>query len=144
MLNISGEVRKRGERAEAQLRDIFLAFDKTAEIRTEQILEAFARHRVSEAMFAGSTGYGYDDLGRSALEAIYADVFGTEAGLVRIALRRVRAGQDSRLGNRRAVRHDARRHWHRLAGSRNARVLRCAVPRGAGDGGRASRPGRHS
>ncbi len=84
MLDISGEVRERGERAEARLRDVFRAFDRTAEIRTEQILEAFARHRVSEAMFAGSTGYGYDDLGRNALEAIYADVFGTEAGLVRI------------------------------------------------------------
>ena len=84
MLDISKEVRERGERAEAKLADVFRKFDKTAEKCTERVLEAFRRHRVSEAMFAGSTGYGYDDLGREALEHIYADVFGKEAALVRI------------------------------------------------------------
>ena len=47
------------------------------------VLDAFREHRVSEACFAGTTGYGYDDLGRETLEKIYADVFGAEAALVR-------------------------------------------------------------
>lgn len=84
MLDISFETRERGRRAEERLRGVFERIDRTAEVCTERILEAFRKHRVSEAMFAGSTGYGYDDLGRAALESIYADVFGTEAGLVRI------------------------------------------------------------
>ena len=47
-------------------------------------MEAFQNHRVSDACFAGTTGYGYDDLGRETLDKIYAEVFGTEAALVRI------------------------------------------------------------
>lgn len=48
-----------------------------------KVLEAFREHRLSEAHFAPSTGYGYDDMGREALEAVYASVFRTEAALVR-------------------------------------------------------------
>jgi len=48
-----------------------------------KVLKAFQHHRVSEEHFAGTTGYGYNDLGRDALENVYADVFGTEAALVR-------------------------------------------------------------
>ena len=48
------------------------------------MLSAFQKHRVAEGYFAGTTGYGYDDLGRDQLDQIYADLFGTEAALVRI------------------------------------------------------------
>jgi cystathionine beta-lyase family protein involved in aluminum resistance len=48
-----------------------------------KVLEAFHQHQVSESHFAPSTGYGYDDTGRDALEKIYADSFGAEAALVR-------------------------------------------------------------
>jgi cystathionine beta-lyase family protein involved in aluminum resistance len=47
-------------------------------------MEAFQDNRVSDACFAGTTGYGYDDLGRDTLDKIYAQIFGTEAALVRI------------------------------------------------------------
>ena len=47
-------------------------------------MEAFQDNKVSEACFAGTTGYGYDDLGRETLDKIYAQVFGAEAALVRI------------------------------------------------------------
>lgn len=46
-------------------------------------MAAFRDHHVSEAIFAPTTGYGYDDRGRDTLEEIWADVFGTEAALVR-------------------------------------------------------------
>ena len=68
---------------EERLRDTFRGFERTAEANTRRVLDAFREHRVSEACFAGTTGYGYDDLGRETLEKIYADVFGAEAALVR-------------------------------------------------------------
>ncbi|HEY8417220.1 MAG TPA: methionine gamma-lyase family protein [Limnochordales bacterium] len=48
-----------------------------------KVLAAFHAARVGEAHFAGSTGYGYNDIGRQALEQVYAQVFGAEAALVR-------------------------------------------------------------
>ena len=47
-------------------------------------MEAFQNNRVSDACFAGTTGYGYDDLGRETLDKIYAEIFGAEAALVRV------------------------------------------------------------
>ena len=51
---------------------------------TARVLTAFQKHRVADGYFAGTTGYGYDDLGRDKLDDIYAELFGTEAALVRI------------------------------------------------------------
>lgn len=48
-----------------------------------KVIRAMEKQRVSAECFESSTGYGYDDLGREKLEAVYADVFGTEAALVR-------------------------------------------------------------
>ena len=48
------------------------------------MLEAFQEYRVSEPCFAGTTGYGYDDLGRETLEKVWARVFGAESALVRV------------------------------------------------------------
>lgn len=48
-----------------------------------KVLRSFQKHEVNEFHFAPSTGYGYDDSGRAALESIYADVFGGEDALVR-------------------------------------------------------------
>lgn len=48
-----------------------------------KVLRSFQKHEVNEFHFSLSTGYGYDDSGRSTLESIYADVFGGEAALVR-------------------------------------------------------------
>lgn len=71
------------ETVEDSLQLRFRSIDKTAFRNTARVLEAFREHRVSEACFAGTTGYGYDDLGRETLEKIYAQVFGAEAALVR-------------------------------------------------------------
>ena len=69
--------------AERDLAPVFAKIDKISEENTSRVLDAFRRHRVNEAMFAGTTGYGYGDIGREALEAIYADVFGAEDAVVR-------------------------------------------------------------
>ena len=63
---------------------LFSKIDKTAEINSARVLEAFRRMRVSDTMFAGTLGYGYDDNGRDTLDRIFADVFGAEDALCRI------------------------------------------------------------
>ena len=73
-----------GRQADAYLAPYFARVDEIDEYNTQKVLAAFRRHRVSDTMFAGTTGYGYDDKGRDTLDAIYADLFGTEAALVRL------------------------------------------------------------
>ncbi|TFJ94740.1 aminotransferase class I/II-fold pyridoxal phosphate-dependent enzyme [Lentibacillus salicampi] len=53
------------------------------EVNQKRVLDAFKNNRVSDSHFYSTTGYGYDDLGRETLEAVYADVFGGEDALVR-------------------------------------------------------------
>ena len=83
-LQISDHVRTLGREAQAALGEQFARIDAIAEENTQKVLAAFQRHRVAESYFAGTTGYGYDDLGRDQLDAIFADLFGTEDALVRI------------------------------------------------------------
>ena len=82
--DIKPEVCDMARQAEAKLSGRFREIDAVAEANTRKVMEAFQNHRVSDACFAGTTGYGYDDLGRETLDKIYAEVFGTEAALVRI------------------------------------------------------------
>ncbi|MBP1949211.1 methionine gamma-lyase family protein [Virgibacillus litoralis] len=53
------------------------------ETNQKRVLDSFQKNRVSDSHFNPTTGYGYDDLGRETLEAVYADVFGGEDALVR-------------------------------------------------------------
>ena len=82
-LGISPAVYKYGEKAIARLRDRFELIDQVAEYNQAKVLSAFRKNRVSATCFAASTGYGYNDEGRDKLEQVYADVFHTEAALVR-------------------------------------------------------------
>ena len=83
-LGVSEEMLRLAEEAEADVFERFLQIDKIAAENTAKVLSAFKKHRVSAPMFAGTTGYGYDDLGRDTLDKIYADVFGAESALVRV------------------------------------------------------------
>ncbi|MBQ9914957.1 MAG: methionine gamma-lyase family protein, partial [Clostridia bacterium] len=69
--------------AEGELTEVFRRFEKNAEINQAKVLSAFHEEGISERHLLGTTGYGYDDAGREALERIYAKVFGAEAALVR-------------------------------------------------------------
>lgn len=64
---------------ESKLKEI----DEQVLFNQQKVLEAFKKNNVSETYFAGSTGYGYDDIGRDGLDRIYADVFKTESAMVR-------------------------------------------------------------
>lgn len=61
----------------------FQEIDIIAEYNQLKVVNAMQKHQISEAHFAPTTGYGYNDLGRDALEKVYADVFHTEDALVR-------------------------------------------------------------
>lgn len=68
---------------EKALREQFERIEEIAEANQAKVLAAFQKHRVSENHFETTTGYGYNDLGRDTLEAVYAEIFGTEDALVR-------------------------------------------------------------
>ncbi len=76
ILNIANE-------AEIALADIYKEIDRISFENTKRVLDIFKKHRVSDSMFSGTTGYGYDDIGRDTLDKIYADVFGAESAFVR-------------------------------------------------------------
>ena len=82
-LGISPDVYAYGEKTLERIADRFDAIDQVAEYNQAKVLSAMQKNRVSAACFAATTGYGYDDMGRDNLEKVYADVFHTEAALVR-------------------------------------------------------------
>lgn len=82
-MGISPAVYHYGESVLEKLKDRFDAIDKIAEFNQAKVIAAMQKNRVSAACFAATTGYGYDDVGRDNLERVYADVFHTEAALVR-------------------------------------------------------------
>ena len=69
--------------AEESLKDSFLEQERIEEKRTRQVLDIFRSHEISYRHFSSTTGYGYDDVGRDTLESVWADVFHTEAALMR-------------------------------------------------------------
>ena len=82
-MGISPRVYAYGEKVLDKLKDRFAEIDKVAEHNQAKVIAAMQKNRVSAACFAATTGYGYDDVGRDNLEKVYADVFHTEAALVR-------------------------------------------------------------
>ena len=71
------------QKAEAELADEFKAQDDIMEYNQYKVLKAFQENRISDMHFGWTTGYGYDDMGRAAIERVYASVFGAEAAIVR-------------------------------------------------------------
>lgn len=82
-MGISTAVYEYGEKIIKKLSERFALIDQVAEYNQAKVLAAMQKNRVSAACFAATTGYGYDDVGRDNLERVYADVFHTEAALVR-------------------------------------------------------------
>lgn len=82
-LGISREVSDFTETILAGLEDRFHEIDETAEYNQLKVIKAMQDARVSAECFEASSGYGYNDRGRDTLEEVYANVFRTEAALVR-------------------------------------------------------------
>jgi cystathionine beta-lyase family protein involved in aluminum resistance len=82
-LGISQKVLDFGKKIEKGLKERFEEVDENAEYNQMKVIKAMQDNRVSDIHFAATTGYGYNDLGRDTLEAVYASVFHTESALVR-------------------------------------------------------------
>ncbi len=68
---------------ESELSEKFSELEENAEYNQLKVLSAFQKHRISYAHFGETSGYGYDDLGRDALDRVYADIFHSEDAYVR-------------------------------------------------------------
>lgn len=82
-LGIDQKVYDFGSAIEADLKDRFDGIDRIAEFNQLKVLHAMQKNRVCAECFQGTTGYGYNDMGRETLEKVYADVFCGEDALVR-------------------------------------------------------------
>lgn len=82
-LGIKEDVLSYCDRILNNLKERFDKIDSVAEYNQAKVTLAMQKNRVSAECFAGSTGYGYNDMGRETLESVYADCFHTEAALVR-------------------------------------------------------------
>lgn len=81
--NISDETLDLYIKTQKEIDKDFKKIDDVAKFNSLKVLKAFQNHRVSEAYFNATTGYGYDDIGRDTLDEVYAEIFGAESGLVR-------------------------------------------------------------
>lgn len=80
---VSPQVYAYGQKIEQELTERFAAIDETAEYNQLKVIGAMQKHRVSDIHFAGTSGYGYNDMGRDTLEEVYTETFHTESALVR-------------------------------------------------------------
>ncbi|MCR4929890.1 MAG: methionine gamma-lyase family protein [Lachnospiraceae bacterium] len=80
---IDDKVAEFSENIIKELKPRFETIDELAEINQLKVIKAMQKNNVSEACMLGTTGYGYNDLGRDTLEKVYADIFHTEDALVR-------------------------------------------------------------
>ena len=83
LYNFDSRLMELAEQAEKNCAEAFVKIEKTAEYCGAKVLKAFSDNRISESCFYGSTGYGYGDIGREAIDKVFAQVLGTEDALVR-------------------------------------------------------------
>ena len=69
--------------AELELKDVFNELDNLCFNNSKKVLDAFHNNNISEIHFSSTTGYGYNDIGRSAIEGVFKDIFKAESALVR-------------------------------------------------------------
>ena len=85
-LKISNEVLSFCSEVEQKLKKRFEEIDEVAEYNQMKVISAMQKNQLSDIHFAATTGYGYNDIGRDVLEAVYADIFKAESALVRPSL----------------------------------------------------------
>lgn len=81
--NFDEKLLKIAEQAEKECAGAFERIERNAEYCGAKVLKAFSDNRISEPCFYGSTGYGYGDIGREAIDKVFAQVLGAEDALVR-------------------------------------------------------------
>lgn len=83
MFQFSKDLQDLSARALDRVQGMFRQIEDVTEYNQKKVLEAFINHKVSEAMFAATTGYGHSDWGRETLERVFADALDAEDALVR-------------------------------------------------------------
>lgn len=83
ILGISDKVEKLIEEAEKDCLEEFLKIDRNGYLNSLKVLSSFHKNQITESHFNATTGYGYNDLGREGIEAVFSDVLGAESALVR-------------------------------------------------------------
>jgi len=71
------------KKAEESLKDKYKEIDDLCFFNSKKILDAFRNNHISEVHFQGTTGYGFNDLGRETIDKVFAEVLGAEDALVR-------------------------------------------------------------
>ena len=71
------------ENVEEVLKDEFKKIDDLCFLNSKKVIDAFHKEKISEAHFASTSGYGYNDIGRDAIEKVFASVLGGEDAIVR-------------------------------------------------------------
>lgn len=82
-MGIDEDILELGETVLETLSDRFAKIDEIAELNQLKVVKAMQDAKVSEACLLGTTGYGYNDIGRETLEEVYARLFHAEDALVR-------------------------------------------------------------
>ena len=82
-LGISPKTEQFVNQQEQEIQQVLCEIDHVCNYNSMKVLTAFQKNRVSESDFAGTTGYGYNDVGRDKIEQIFSDIFGSEDSLVR-------------------------------------------------------------
>jgi len=80
---IDNQIKEAAEKATHMVEDVIRKINETTDYNQQKMLAAFIEAGVSESHFVASTGYGYGDRGRDALDLVYAKAFGAEDALVR-------------------------------------------------------------
>lgn len=82
-LGISEDVVRLVEEAEQDCQEEFTKLEKNEYLNSLKVLSSFHKNEITESCFNATTGYGYNDVGRDGIEAVFRDVLGAEKALVR-------------------------------------------------------------
>ena len=80
---IDSKIELMAQHCEEKCKEVFNRIDKISEYNSAKVLKAFADNKISASHLVGTTGYGYDDMGRDALDKVFAQAMGAEDALVR-------------------------------------------------------------
>ncbi|MCR5527663.1 MAG: methionine gamma-lyase family protein [Saccharofermentans sp.] len=86
LYGVSEQTASLAKTADEAVSSVYERIDEVKTYNQLRILEVFRKHKFSEVHFGSTTGYGYDDIGREKLEAMFAEIFGAEAGYVRMQI----------------------------------------------------------
>ncbi len=81
--DIDEKIKSLAEKSEEKCKEAFKKIDEVSAYNENKVLKAFADNRISASHLIGTTGYGYDDMGRDTLDKVFAQSFGAEDALVR-------------------------------------------------------------